>query len=738
MPMQSVEHESVPDRRLPITRFANERDNTGNPRTGTWEQVTKLFAKRDIRQDKSGKAFSPAIFNGTRAKTNTKTISMAVADIDNGTTLDEFRPAITSFSWVAYSSHSHTPEHWKFRIVFPLVRNCMPEEWAQVWEGLNLLLGGHCDTACKDSSRLYFLPSCPAETAQDAFYEVNEGLPLDPDELKIFGAGSVTKQPRMATNAFAAALEGTPEQPYPFAENREDFYSALCTAYPDPRTRMDWRPGNTALAYLVVNHGWPEDEARKIRIAWENSATGGRQEGNEADWKDALKRTVERLKNGEDVTRHLSILKAARAAGWEPKQDNTTPDSGKVLALNNLYAWIEKEAGIYRIKYADFITVEKFHAQYLNDCIDVTATGRRNTTSVPISKLWMMAKKRRQHRALVLRPGQPEVTAEGELNTWQGYVIEPVPGDVGPFLRLYKRLLGIEQFPLLWIAHLVQHPGIKMFVALVIWSRAQGVGKNLLFEAVAALFNRRHWKLIDQGDVDDTFSGWIPDTVYAIADEVKVTHRDASRNKLNLWITSPVLRTHDKGQPKRDVENLINFVFLSNHADAMFLGDLDRRFHVNEVRAGPLPQSMIDEFIAWRDGGGLPHLMHYLMNVSLDGFDPKGRAPVTQAKRDMIEASRSDLDRWCYDIVSGAIPMPNEITTADALVSRFMVEYPLTRTPPQVATVGKVLVRMGAYARPNQVRKADGRKVRAIAIQRPEYWEDKPESAWREEMERKQ
>lgn len=720
--------ENPEERKLKLTRFSDERDNTGKPNAGTWPQVVGLLSKRDIRQSKSGKAFSPAIFNGTRAKMNVKAVSMAVADIDDGVQIDALRPSIAGFSWVAYSSHSHTAEHHKYRIVLPLSRDVSTVEWAAFWEGFNQLLGCHCDTACRDVSRLYYLPSCPPETALDAFVIVNEGGWLDPDGLKRLAPGKPLE------NIFAAALVGTPEQPYAFEDNREDFYSALCAAYPDPKTRGEWRKGSTALAYLVIQHGWPEEEARKIRTAWENRATGGKQDGNEADWQDALKRTADRIRTGKEITTHLSILKAARDAGWKPKGGIDHADD-RVLALNQKYAWIEREAGIYRIEYADFIAIEKFHAQYANDCVVIQSGNRSN--SIPVSKIWMAAKDRRQHRALVLRPSEPEVTADDSLNTWRGYAVAPIPGDVAPFNRLYQRLFGSEQFPMLWLAHLVQFPGVKMFVALVVWSRAQGVGKNLLFEALAACLHRRHWKVIDQGDVDDTFSGWIPDTVFAIGDEIKVSHRDAARNRLNLWITSPTLRTHDKGQPKRDVENLINFVFLSNHADAMFLGDLDRRYYVHEVRAGPLPQSMINEFIGWRDGGGIAHLLHHLLHLDISGFDPKGRAPVTQSKKDMIEASRSDLERWCYDIVSGAIPMKTEVTTAETLINRFMLEYPATRTPPQAATMGKILVRMGAYARPNQVRKADGRKVRAIAIQRPDHWEGQPEAAWREELERK-
>ncbi len=80
---------------------------------------------------------------------------MAVADIDDGTVLDDLKPAIIGFSWVAYSTHSHAADHPKFRIVFPLRRSCTPTEWPGVWNAFTELLSGHCDLACKDVSLLF-------------------------------------------------------------------------------------------------------------------------------------------------------------------------------------------------------------------------------------------------------------------------------------------------------------------------------------------------------------------------------------------------------------------------------------------------------------------------------------------------------------------------------------------------------------------------------------------------------
>lgn len=221
-----------------VMRYTSEKDAVGRQNEGTWQQVATLLQRRDIRPGKSGKAFAPVRMKAgtTRAKDHVLSISMAVADIDTegekdkatgrvlsvlkpAPALDALRPAIQGYTWVAHSSHWHEPRRdvHKYRIVFPLVRPCTPEEWPQVWEGLNILLGGHCDAACKDASRLYYLPSCPEVSVADAFCETSDGKLLDPDALIELARGSAGPLPLGITNGnldlpTLPAPQETPEQ----------------------------------------------------------------------------------------------------------------------------------------------------------------------------------------------------------------------------------------------------------------------------------------------------------------------------------------------------------------------------------------------------------------------------------------------------------------------------------------------------------------------------------------------
>lgn len=271
-----------------VMRYANEKDNTGKQNVGTWPQVITMLKKRAVRLHKSGKAFSPVVLKpgAKRTNDNVMTISMAVADIDSegikdGATgkflsvmkrappLSQLREAIDRYTWAAHSSHSHDPKTLggviKYRIVFPLSRPCMREEWPAVWDGLNALLGGHCDRNCKDPSRLYYEPSCPKETFDSAFFESNEGELLDPNFLKEFAQKSVPQQ--VASFPYGNLdIPKEPSRPPSETPNEIERVKSMLAAIPADCDRDQWRN----VVWAVASTGWRC--AENLACEWSKSA----------------------------------------------------------------------------------------------------------------------------------------------------------------------------------------------------------------------------------------------------------------------------------------------------------------------------------------------------------------------------------------------------------------------------------------------------------------------------------
>jgi hypothetical protein len=430
-----------------------------------------------------------------------------------------------------------------------------------------------------------------------------------------------------------------------------------------------------------------------------------------------------------------SVVMMARDGGWIDPRTAQPTASDWVATLNEDYAWIEVNASIFRLRYGDFIDPAKFKTQFDNQTITV-ASGQ-GTRTIGKGTQWLKEPNRRQHVRLVLRPAEGMVTSDNCLNEWQGFAVTAAAGDVKPFVRLLLRVLparAARRYVLQWLAHLLQHPAVKMHVSLAFWSHEQGVGKNLLFECMTAIIGAAHSTVIGQAELGSAFNGWANRKVLVIGDEVAKSDRRQDTDKLKGLVTGSTVYVNEKHQPAREVQNFLNFIFLSNHNDAIFLGDTDRRYFVWEIAAVRLPDANIAEFVQWRDNGGLAALLHFLMKHDLTGFNPKAPAPMTDAKQQMVQDNRSDLENWVAELMGSSVAqlIGRELATGNELARRYANET--EHREPSAKTIVGTAKKHGAYARTNQVRLASGKKVRVLALERPGYWKLQPEPDWATEM----
>jgi hypothetical protein len=423
-----------------------------------------------------------------------------------------------------------------------------------------------------------------------------------------------------------------------------------------------------------------------------------------------------------------TVVWLAQQGGW--KRD--IPEW--VRELNDQFAWIEKESAIYRLRFGDFIRPAEFRQQLANRTVEVPTGDKPKHASA--GDAWIRNAARRQHDRVVMQPAAPPITADNCLNVWSGFRVESVPGDVRPFFALLNRLVPDPEaygFVCSWLAHLLQHPHIKMNVALVIWSREQGVGKNLLFECIAKIIGERHATKIEQAELASQFNGWMRNKILVIGDEVIGEDRRQHADKLKGLITGTTIQINEKHQPVSEIENLANFIFLSNHPTAMFVGQDDRRYFVWEVEAPSMNQTDAKAFATWRDRGGLSALRHHLQALDIRSFNPKARAPSTTAKKLMVDANRSDVEVWAEQVVSSGAGqiIGREVVSAMELADCY--ERATGRPKPSAKTMTTTFKRLGAFQRPSQVR-VGVTKQRLIAIHRVDHWRKEPESSWAAEM----
>ena len=120
---------------------------------------------------------------GTRKTPNVMWRSVATLDIDYGTddVWDDFTLQF-GFAAMLYSTHKHTPEKPRLRLVFPLSRNVKPDEYEPICRKIACALGiDMFDITTYQLPRLFYWPS----TSRDGefVFEVQDGPACDVDAI---------------------------------------------------------------------------------------------------------------------------------------------------------------------------------------------------------------------------------------------------------------------------------------------------------------------------------------------------------------------------------------------------------------------------------------------------------------------------------------------------------------------------------------------------------------------------
>jgi putative DNA primase/helicase len=165
---------------IPLSTFENKDDNHPARHELAWHAFAQRLCRYDERPAKDGRAWSPVTYlpGTTRGKAGVDQVYALVLDIDHAPLpLD----LLGGWEYVAHTTFRHTPEVPRWRAVLPLSSPVVGTDWPAFWLRANAFFGGCVDPATKDSSRIFYLPSCPP----GAQHEVKQqhGALLDPDEL---------------------------------------------------------------------------------------------------------------------------------------------------------------------------------------------------------------------------------------------------------------------------------------------------------------------------------------------------------------------------------------------------------------------------------------------------------------------------------------------------------------------------------------------------------------------------
>lgn len=255
-------------------------------------------------------------------------------------------------------------------------------------------------------------------------------------------------------------------------------------------------------------------------------------------------------------------------------------------------------------------------------------------------------------------------------NLWGGWPIEAREGSaadqelVRRWLQVLHYAVGesesVFEWVLKWIAYPLKHPGSKMKTS-VIMHGPEGSGKNTVWDAVRRMYGR-YGIQISQTQLEQQWCDWLSARLFIVGNEV--LHRQEQvqqKGRLKSIVTDSTVRIERKFISGRDEINFANLVFLSNELTPLNIDPEDRRFLVvwtphAHPDGGAFYRGLADDSMP---DSAVEALYHYfLTKVDISDFGQHSKPPMTEAKRDLIDASMESHQRFVRDWKEGSLPVP--------------------------------------------------------------------------------
>lgn len=564
-----------------------------------------------------------------------------------------------------YSTPSSTPEKPRWRCICPLGREWPGADRQRFLARLNGVFGGSLDPASFNLSLSYYYGSIPGKPRVKVVL-VDGSLFLD--DMASLDKGARGRRARRASEdddvLGPRKSRGVKADIDPAEAER-----LLMSIKNDERfdERDDWRN-----VIAAIHHQFDgEPEGLELAHKWSATWTAG---GDNPDYTEATYESFAGGSLGRPKT-FLWIIKLAAEAGVtarartvnaaaefeelpplesdkvnstakernEPSavltEEHTEPDEDllgprtsaplpddPILAMNKRHAvvqlgnkvriMVEKpDGGLSLLQKTDF------HTLWENKRIQISPK-----VSIPISEAWMQSEGRRTyHGGLVFRPmGKvPSYT----YNLFQGFPIKPNEDGSCELFKthlLENVCLGLDvyyRYLIGWMADLIQHPGAKPGVAVVLRG-LKGVGKDVVGAHLGALCPQNYVPISEMDQLTGKFNAHFERALLIHVEEGLWAGDKRSEGPLKSLITRSSIALEKKGIDVIMVENSSRVFITSNNLWVVPATKDERRFAVYEVGDAhrldrPYFRAMAKQMLA----GGYARLMWELSTMDITDFD---------------------------------------------------------------------------------------------------------------------
>lgn len=240
-----------------------------------------------------------------------------------------------------------------------------------------------------------------------------------------------------------------------------------------------------------------------------------------------------------------------------------------------------------------------------------------------------------------LKPGRI-IESEGQtlVNTYWPVKIKRIQGSVEPMLRHLELLFPDPRDRLIFLSYmaaLVQYPGYKFTWAPIVQG-VQGNGKTLFSLCVRYAVGTRYSHFPNAADLANKFNEWLYGKIFISVEDIYNARDPEMIERLKVFVTGEFQEIHGKGSAQVTRNVCANFIFNSNHKDALQIQDNERRFapfytsqqSVQDLRRDGMDAVYFQNLFKWLNtDDGFAKFAEYLYTFDI----PDELNPVTLCRR---------------------------------------------------------------------------------------------------------
>jgi hypothetical protein len=278
-----------------------------------------------------------------------------------------------------------------------------------------------------------------------------------------------------------------------------------------------------------------------------------------------------------------------------------------------------------------------------------------------------------------------------------------------------------------YLAHNVQFAGVKIPWSIILQG-VQGDGKSFISEMMKHVLGASNCASINVESLDEKFTPWAEGNQMVFIEELKLDNykKYETLNKLKPYITNPTVSVRRMREDTFEAINTTNYFALTNFRDALPIDINDRRYCV--LFSQWQNKDKLDTFMLENEGyypqlyktmrNGAGEILDWLLRLPIDPwFMQATTAPETEAKRSMIEISKSDERIVVEDAIEACdrADVNVEFINITELQSWALLDLDFMNTFPQTKRLRMILIDLGYHVLSKRVRNDSGRLIKFYA-----------------------